>query len=73
MLIRFDYVLDSNYTKVFQAIVLMMNESMDEYVFSKPIYMYKKGFSMDLIKMSLKMLGQKSIKSCYVPLRAQNP
>ena len=29
--------------------------------------MYKKGFSMDFIKMSLKMLGQKSIHSCYEP------
>ena len=36
-------------------------------MFSKKPYMYKKGFSMDFIKMSLKMLGQKSINSCKEP------
>jgi len=60
-------VLDSNYSKVLFTIDLMKMICICIYEVFENIYVCKKGFSIDLIKMSLKMLGQKSIKSCYVP------
>jgi len=66
-LIRFDYVLDSNYSKGF-SYDWFDDERVYVYMYDfRNLYMYKKGFSMDLIKMSLKVLGQKSIHSCYEP------
>jgi len=67
-LIRFDPVMC--WIRIVQKVLYtvdLMNESMDLYIYFRTYICIKKGFSMNMIKMSLKMLGQKSIQSCFEP------